>query len=547
MFHPALMLLIRMQWRGGFRQFRRSLRTFRGLFQFAFVIAMLLYGAASMYFVGSLQSAPSVLSGPFATAQDDLISLGLFAATTCIVLFSSGEASVYFTASEVAYLFPAPVTRKQLLTYKLIKSLMGIIGISVFIMLLSMSRIQSSLSRLIGTVLTISFLQLVTMNVAFLRQILEHKVHLWIRRVLGTGLGLLVLIAVNQMMQSAAMGDWAAVMKTIHGSTVGRCLLAPFSVFTSMLRATDLNSFFIAVAIVLVIDASLLILAFRLDALSLEAAFAISEKVTAKLKLVQSKGVWQAFGTPTSAVAKRRVVQLPFWAGVGPVVWQRMTTTFRASTQLFWMLGAAVLVAAGIVYAVAKSGPGAAVAPFFGVGAMGYMSLLVCLTLQNDIERVGFLKSLPLRTVSIVIGEMLGFVVLLSVTQLLFMAGIMYFFPQQFLWVLCGMALTFPLNFLLFGVDKLVFYIYPTRLAKGAPGDFQNSGKQMIFIALKMSILGACLLVMGLSTLPAALLLHSPVAAVGSFAVVLLLECVAVVPLLSIAFDRFDPGVTMVN
>lgn len=547
MFDPALMLLIRMQWRGGFRQFRKSLRTFRGLFQLAFVIVMLLYGAVSMYFVGMVQSVPSALPGPFGSISNDLLSLGLFVATSCIVLFSAGEASVYFTASEVAFLFPAPVTRKQLLTYKLLKSLMGIIGISVVFMFLSPSRIQTSLFRFAGTVLTIGFLQLLTMNVAFARQILQEKMHLWIRRVLGTILGLVVLIAANHIMPSAAAGDWAAIVKAFHSSVVGQCLLAPFSIFVTMLRTTDLISFLIAFAIVLVIDGSLLFLAYRLDALSLEAAFAISEKVTARLKLMQSKGVWSALGTPTSKVARRRLAPLPFWAGIGPVVWQRMTTTFRASTQLFWLLGAAILVAGGIVYAISNAKQGDTVAPFFGIGAMGYMSLLVCLTLQNDIERVGFLKSLPLRTVSIVLGEMLGFVMFLSTTQLLFMAVLMSCFPQQVLWVFCAMVLTIPLNFLLFAVDKLVFYIYPTRMAKGAPGDFQNSGKQMIFIALKMSILGGCLLVTGLSTLPAALLLQSPLAAVGSFAGVLLIECVAIVPLLSLAFDRFDPGVTMVS
>jgi hypothetical protein len=211
------------------------------------------------------------------------------------------------------------------------------------------------------------------------------------------------------------------------------------------------------------------------------------------------------------------------------------------------LLAVAVLIASALVYMAANANEGHFVAPFIGIGAMAYMSLLICLTLQNDIERVGFLKSLPLRTVSIVVGEILGFVSLFSVIQVLFMAVLAYFFPSAFLWLLCAIVLTFPLNFLLFSVDKLVFYIYPTRLAKGAPGDFQNSGKQMIFMVMKMCILGACTLVIGLATLPAALLLQSPLAAVASGTIVLLIECAVVVPLLSIAFDRFDPGVTIVN
>ena len=56
MFHAALWKLIRLQWRGGFRQFRRSLRTLRGLFHLGFMIAMLGCFLAQMYFTGTIAS-----------------------------------------------------------------------------------------------------------------------------------------------------------------------------------------------------------------------------------------------------------------------------------------------------------------------------------------------------------------------------------------------------------------------------------------------------------------------------------------------------------
>ena len=114
-------------------------------------------------------------------------------------------------------------------------------------------------------------------------------------------------------------------------------------------------------------------------------------------------------------------------------------------------------------------------------------------------------------------------------------------------WLLCGALLVFPLNLLLFGIDKLVFYIYPTRLAKGAPGDFQNSGKQMIFMTLKMLMLGAAAFVVAIAALPGALALQSPIVAVACAGFVLVIECGALVPLLIIAYDRFDPSTTIVQ
>ena len=84
--------------------------------------------------------------------------------------------------------------------------------------------------------------------------------------------------------------------------------------------------------------------------------------------------------------------------------------------------------------------------------------------------------------------------------------------------------LSLPLNFLLFGIDKLVFYWYPTRMVKGAPDDFQNAGRQMLFVLLKMLLLGGGLTLVGVAVIPGAML-QSPLLAVIPAAVVLLAEC----------------------
>ena len=61
-----------------------------------------------------------------------------------------------------------------------------------------------------------------------------------------------------------------------------------------------------------------------------------------------------------------------------------------------------------------------------------------------------------------------------------------------------------------------------------------------------MVLLGASALIVVLAALTG-VALQSPVAAAASASVVLLLECVALVPLLIMAYDRFDPSVTIVQ
>jgi hypothetical protein len=544
MFHSALWKLIRLKWRGGFRQLWRSLKTLRGLVQVGFILLMMAYGIGSMFFVGRVSSATPGAEAMVIDRLRDVAAFGMFAFTMWALLFSTGEATVYFTASEVAFLFPAPFQRRQLLTYKLLQSLFGLASLSLLLSLFLARSWLAWLGGFLGGVLTLSFIQLLTMNVAFVRQVLEAKFNALIRRVLGYVVSLWVLFAVAQMVLKAPSGDFLALATSFRSSVSGRWLLAPFDVFARMIFASDSDSFVISTGLVLLLNATLLAAAYRLDGLSLEAAIAISEKLTARIKLAQAKGAWHLFGAPTSQVARRCVPRLPFWSGIGPIVWQRLTTNIRTSNKLFALLGGAVLLAGGLVLAIRNKQsanpeyPAAAA----GIGVMVYLSFLICMSLQNEIERVGYLKSLPLRPVMIVLGELLGFVGLLSAVQgsfFLLLCGVLQSVAG---WLVCAAVLSPPLNFLLFGIDKLVFYLYPTRMAKGAPGDFQTAGRQMLFIFLKMLVLGGGLTLVGVAVIPG-VMLQSPLLAVVPAVAVLLAECAGLVPLLTYAFDRFDPSV----
>jgi hypothetical protein len=545
MLHPALWKLIRLMWRGAFRQMRSSLKTVRGVFFFGFIIAMSLYGLGSLYVASMFASQSQQFSGTIGQMRDDFLPIGLFCFTCYVILFSTGESTVYFTASEAAFLFPAPISRKQLLTYSLVKSVLGMSAVSFLFALFSSPGFALVIPRWMAIALTLLFLQLLTMNVAFIRHILQEKIRAQVRQAVSVLVGIVVLVALFQATKQLGDGDLQSIWKAFRYSTAATWVLAPFQVFVRALSAEDWVSFLPYAGILLLIDLVLLQIAYRMDALSLEASLAISEKMTAKIKMMQAKGVAGAFGPSNSSVARRRFPQLPFWGGIGPVVWQRMTTTFRVSNRLLWLLAGVVAVAGSVVYFVGKNDKSnGMIAPIMGMGAMAYSSFLLSLMIQNEIERVGYMKSLPIRSVAIVIGDWIGFPILLSIIQSLFITGVACFYPTVAPWLLAGAALTLPLNLLLFGIDKLVFYIYPTRMAKGAPGDFQNAGKQMVFMALKMLMLGGGVLIVVLAALPGALALHSPLVAVLSAAVVLGIECVALVPLLVIAFDRFDPGIT---
>ncbi len=543
MFHAALWKLLCLKCRGGFRQAGRSLKTVRGVFQFVFMLTMMCWGFGSMIFFTHMSAASPTAATGMIDRMRDLATFGIFSFTTWTVLFSTGESTVYFTTSEVAFLFPAPFERRQLLSYKLLQSLFGILFVSLLMSFVFARSPVLWMSGFLGSMLSLAFLQLLTMNVAFLRQVFEARASVFVRRVIGIGVLSLLLMAVLQTVADAPSGDFSSLANAFRNSSSGAILLAPFGVFTRMLFPVNLSMFLTSFGTVLILDLCLLVSAYRLDGLSLEAALAISEKMTARLKRLQSKGVSQVFGSPTSQSAGRRLPLLPFWNGLGPIIWQRVTTNIRTSLKLFVLLGGATLLAGGLAFSIHRKNPAEPMAALgAAIGVMNYVSVLISLSLQNEIERVGYLKSLPLSSRSIVLGELLGFVALISAVQASLYLGLCVMLPSVAGWLIFAAVLSFPFNFLLFGIDKLVFYVFPTRMAKGAPGDFQNGGKQMMFVFLKMAVLLVCLALVGVAIIPGAVM-GSTLLAVIPAACVLLAECAGLIPLLSYAFHRFDPSV----
>ena len=496
-----------------------------------------------MIFFGHMSASTPFAAAGMMDRMRDFATFGIFSFTTWTVLFSTGESTVYFTASEVAILFPAPFQRRQLLSYKLLQSLSGILFVSLLMSFVFARSPGLWLAGFLGSILTLAFLQLLTMNVAFLRQVFEARSSVLVRRLIGVTVLSLLLMAVSQTIMDTPGGDFGSLANAFRNSTSGAFLLAPFGVFTRMLFPQDISIFLTSFGTVLALDLCLLVSVYRLDGLSLESALAISEKMTARMKRAQSKGIWQVFGSATSQSAGRRLPLLPFWNGLGPIIWQRVTTNIRTSLKLFVLLGGATHLAGGLAFSIHRKSPAEPLAAVgAAIGVMNYVSVLISLSLQNEIERVGYLKSLPLSSRAIVLGELLGFVVLISSVQASLYLGLCALLPSVAGWLIFAAVLAFPFNFLLFGIDKLVFYVFPTRMSKGAPGDFQNGGKQMMFVFFKMAVLFACLTLAGIAIIPGALM-GSTLFAVIPAACVLLAECAGLIPLLGYAFHRFDPSV----
>ena len=109
--------------------------------------------------------------------------------------------------------------------------------------------------------------------------------------------------------------------------------------------------------------------------------------------------------------------------------------------------------------------------------------------------------------------------------------------------LLAAAVMAVPFNVLLFAAENLVFLVFPSRPAAVGPGDFQVLGRQMFTLGLRtlLVVLGAT--IAAIFGIVASTLAGKSLAVLTAVvSAVMLLESAALLPLLAIAFDRFDPS-----
>jgi hypothetical protein len=107
--------------------------------------------------------------------------------------------------------------------------------------------------------------------------------------------------------------------------------------------------------------------------------------------------------------------------------------------------------------------------------------------------------------------------------------------------LLAGMAFALPLNFLVFGLDNLLFLCFPSRIMASNPGDFQAMGRNMLFLITKfLVVLGVGALAVGFGWGAYFLAGRSLVAGAAVGWMIVTACAWVLVPLLALAFDAFD-------
>ena len=484
------------------RQLRR-LRTPR------YALALVL-GLAYLWYIGVRQRPGS---GP-AEVSPDTVELLAAAGVTAVLLwtwiFGADRRALAFSRAEVTWLFPAPVTRRQLIQYKLFRSQFVILfNVFLWTFFLSGGWAGSGPWRRAGAIwILLTTLALHRLGVALLRgSLLEHgRAAIRIRAVTLTLVGLAAAAVLVDAAQAApALGsawdlgleEFLAAAHDVARRPVAAAVLFPGELLVRPLFAQNWAEWARTV-----LPAAAILMAHYVWVVRSDAAFEESAAAAALAR--------HHFGRLSGRAPRftaRRVPRLaPAGWPAGALLWKNLAAVLRTGRARGLVLGFA---AAALAVAVLSAGGGSAtlleIVGWLAAMWAGFLLVLgpqwVRNDLRTDLSRLALLRSYPLRGKTVVGAETAGSTAvltalqlgLLAIAYLAFWGGEISEPPLELRTAALAAAVVFlpPINFLAMLIQNGAALLLPAwvRVGPDRPLGVEALGHNMLVMSGFLAIL----------------------------------------------------------
>lgn len=545
---PALSLLLRLKLRGSVRRQIRRLKTPKG-----FVLTLLGTLVLALW-LGSLalsfHQAPTRLD-PFASElRVRAFGLMLFLMSLSTALTNRG---LYLQKSEIERLFSAPVSRRDLVRYRLLanglRSLLGGVILGMF----SARRMPDPPLAFAGIMLSMQTLPVLNQLVAIALGGLEQRSARTLKRVGTVMLGVLfLLLAVlviawtgdRPLHRVPLVGTWLTDLAEVRGDLFAHPVLASatvlFAPWARMISAPTPAAFAPWFGLCLALHALLLELCARLPFDFRELSLATSARAAARVARVRKGG--GVASTRASATTVRW--RIPWFFGRGPagaIAWRKCVGMTRKAKGAFWVSLVALLFITVVVNLLADSVTEGElpVTPFL-LAFLGtvYLCSGLRFDFREELERMDVVRTWPLSPARLFLAMLLPEVLLVSIlvggTVLVHALVAGTALPHAL-----GVTLCLPMLVLDWvAVDNIVFLFSPVRWVPGHDGFFQNTGRRLIQMLLLFVLVGPPLALAGLGWV--VLRESSLVVAYGSAAVILGTSAMVLAWLGGAVLRRFD-------
>jgi len=524
-------------------------------------------------FGGGQSAGNLVISPEHQLLIESCAALALFIILLLAWIIPHERAALTFTEAEVAFLFPAPVSRRTLVHFKLMRSQLRILFSALLLTLFSRRFGGHVWIHAIGWWLLLSTMNLHFLGSSFTRTMLldrglsnRGRRLLILALVAGAGAGIWYWAKATLPPPTAAdTADWDSIQvyaQQVFGSGPALYLLYPFQLIVRPFFAPDTATFFNALPAATLIFLLHYLWVIGSDVSFEEASLAASQKLAARVAAYRA-GNWQGASAQKKQKPRRPWFQLsPTGPAVTALLWKNLLGVGQVlSPRLLIVFG---IILGMFVYTMGGSihGQNIAVIVEFAIAIiLGYSLLLGPQLLRMDFRRnlssADILKTFPLPGWQIALGEILAPVTVLAGVQwLLLLVGfaLIFFLPGKYVTLSAvigiGLIPLLPLlDFLLLLIPNATVLLFPSwvQAGKDSPRGIEATGQRLIFAVGQM-------LVLMLALLPAFAAFSAvyfpmkwalgpvmpiPFAALAA-AVILGVEAWLGVMLLGKLFDRFD-------
>ena len=419
------------------------------------------------------------------------------------------RAALVFSEAEIAFLFPAPVGRRRLIHWKLLKSQIGILFTTVLFTLLFRRSMTGSPAwiRALGWWVILSTLNLHFLGSSFARtMLLERGIATWKRRVAVLALAALAAGAVfvwaqktipppdPQEVRSAA--DLEYYFQQVTESGPLPWLLYPFRLVVRPYLSTGAASFLQALWPALLLLALHYLWVVRSNVAFEEASVEASQKVAERIATIRANR-----GQFTSRPTKKK--RPPFrLRPTGPpamaLLWKNLISAGSAFTLRFWLLLAWLAFLAVLISTLNTRTFNLAV--FLGTISLMFLAMsfligpqLLRQDFRQDLPMADVLKACPLAGWQVALGELLAPVAILTGVQWLLIvlsAGLSANFARTALPLELrlaiggGLAMIAPvLNAVTLMIPNAAVLLFPGwfQTGKDAPQGIEATGQRLIF------------------------------------------------------------------
>jgi hypothetical protein len=536
--NPGLRYLLWMGFRGVFRRAGRRMRTFRGFVSTVIGVIFFAVVLGSQLLVMAAGGSEPRLHDP--TMQGFSLVLLLFMISSLVAADAP-----FFWPQEVQHLFPAPLRRRELLLYSVLSRGWVQLFSGLWLGLIGMRMAVRPAAAIPAVMLAVLWLFVLAHLVGLLKLAVGDRlppragravrpllfaacgVAAWLfyRRAQGVGFGPAVGDLVQSRAMQLAMLPGRPFAETFAAETAGAAL-AWSAASVALVVATA------GAALLTTVDfreRSLVSSARRFDRIR---------------RMRRGRG-----GLASMAAPKNRKLPVPSFAflGAGAPIARRQAYELGRGLRTLGALAFMAVMAFFYVIVMPRwtgSEDGGAlgtslvvlavVFPLFGTGGFS-------VDFRRDVERIAYLRSLPLRPAAVAVGEVFVAAATIAIVNLLLLAVAIWMVdgPVQPRMAVLAAVVALPVAWLAVTLENWLFLLFPTRTQ--ADGGQQSAfvGKQLIKMLFKLLLLGVVAVAAGLTAMAGGWVADTAGAAAGAL-IVVALACWGATLLLARAYQGFD-------